>query len=178
MNSIGLTEEKHVIAYDDEGGGWAGRFLWTLDVIGHKNWSYLNGGLIAWHKRGSPYKPLRSPLAKPVQRTFSIDRTPIIDIKELMNLLGDQNLQIWDARSEAEFTGATVYTEKAGHIPGAINCDWTKMMDFKRNQRIHTDALIKLENLGISARKKYYHSLSISSSIWFYVYAWQNIRIH
>ena len=152
INSIGLTEEKHVIAYDDEGGGWAGRFLWTLDVIGHKNWSYLNGGLIAWHNEGYPVTPDK-PLVSPVQRTFSINRTPIIDIKELMTLLGDQDLQIWDARSEAEFNGTTVYTEKAGHIPGAINCDWTKMMDFKRNQRIHIDALVKLENLGISANK-------------------------
>jgi 3-mercaptopyruvate sulfurtransferase SseA len=54
------------------------------------------------------------PLVNPVQRTFSINRTPIIDIKELMTLLGDQDLQIWDARSEAEFNGTTVYTEKQG----------------------------------------------------------------
>ncbi len=152
MNSIGLTEDKHVIAYDDEGGGWAGRFLWTLDVIGHNNWSYLNGGFIAWHNEGYPVTSKKS-LADPIQRNFAIDRAPMIDIKELMDLIGDQNLQIWDARSEAEFTGKTVYTEKAGHIPGAINCDWASMMDFQRNQRIRVDALLKLKSLGISAEK-------------------------
>ena len=45
---IGYAPEKHIVAYDDEGGGWAGRFIWTLDVIGHTETSYLNGGLIAW----------------------------------------------------------------------------------------------------------------------------------
>ena len=38
---------QHIIVYDDEGGGWAGRFIWTLDVIGHTNYSYLNGGIHA-----------------------------------------------------------------------------------------------------------------------------------
>jgi thiosulfate/3-mercaptopyruvate sulfurtransferase len=36
-----LTANKHIVVYDDEGGGWAGRFIWTLDIIGHKNYSYL-----------------------------------------------------------------------------------------------------------------------------------------
>ena len=33
---LGLTPDTHIVVYDDEGGGWAGRFLWTLDVIGHQ----------------------------------------------------------------------------------------------------------------------------------------------
>ena len=48
FSRIGLKKDSHVIAYDDEGGGWAGRFLWTLEVIQHFNYSYLNGGLISW----------------------------------------------------------------------------------------------------------------------------------
>jgi len=152
MNSIGLTEEKHVVAYDDEGGGWAGRFLWTLDVIGHKNWSYLNGGLIAWHNEGLPTTD-EVPVVTETQRSFTINRAPIVDIAEIMSSLKNQDLQIWDARSEAEFTGATLFAEKGGHIPGAINCDWTNMMDFKRNQRIRSDALEALENLGLSSKK-------------------------
>ena len=35
FSRIGLTADTHVIAYDDEGGGWAGRLIWTLEVIGH-----------------------------------------------------------------------------------------------------------------------------------------------
>src|SRR6478609_11935693 len=40
---LGLTPDTHVVVYDDEGGGWAGRMIWTLDAIGHKHYSYLNG---------------------------------------------------------------------------------------------------------------------------------------
>ena len=43
MQRIGLTKDSHVVVYDDEGGGWAGRFIWLLDEIGHQEYSYLNG---------------------------------------------------------------------------------------------------------------------------------------
>ena len=48
MSAIGLTPDKWVVVYDDEGGGWAGRFIWLLDAIGHSKYSYLNGGIHGW----------------------------------------------------------------------------------------------------------------------------------
>lgn len=150
--SIGLTEDKHVIAYDDEGGGWAGRFIWTLDVIGHKNWSYLNGGLIAWHNEGHP-TTTDVPTTQAIEREINIDRSPIIEADEIMACLDSGNLQIWDARSAAEYSGEKILAAKGGHIPGAVHCEWTSMMDFKRNQRIHEDALERLAALGINPNK-------------------------
>ena len=41
LSSIGLTGDHHVVAYDDEGGGKAGRLLWTLDMLGHVGASLL-----------------------------------------------------------------------------------------------------------------------------------------
>ena len=54
FSEVGLTPDKHVISYDDEGGGWAGRLIWTLDVLGHRNYSYLNGGIHSWLAAGLP----------------------------------------------------------------------------------------------------------------------------
>src|SRR5262245_12047468 len=31
FSQVGLKPDSWVIAYDDEGGGWAGRLIWTLD---------------------------------------------------------------------------------------------------------------------------------------------------
>src|SRR3990172_8339562 len=52
LSSIGMTARSHVVAYDDEGGAKACRLLWTLDVIGHRGASLLNGGLQAWVGEG------------------------------------------------------------------------------------------------------------------------------
>ena len=54
FSSIGLRDNLRIIAYDDEGGGWAGRLIWTLDVLGHSKSSLLNGGIIAWRGEGFP----------------------------------------------------------------------------------------------------------------------------
>ncbi len=152
VNSIGLTDDKHVVVYDDEGGGWAGRFIWTLDVIGHKNWSYLNGGLIAWHNEGFPTTS-EVPEPKSIERNVTIDRTPVIEAEEIMAQLDSGNLQIWDARTPEEYSGERGVAERNGHIPGAINCNWISMMDFKRNQRILDDAKERLAELGIHSDK-------------------------
>ena len=152
FSSIGLTDDHHVVIYDDEGGGWAGRFAWTLDVIGHKNWSYLNGGLIAWHNEGFP-TTTDVPESKSIERDVTIDHTPIIEAEEIMAHLDSGDLQVWDARTPEEYRGERGLAERNGHIPGAINCDWTSMMDFKRNQRILEDAEDRLAALGIHSNK-------------------------
>lgn len=48
FSELGHREDAVYVVYDDEGGGWAGRFIWLLDVIGHKRYHYLNGGIQAW----------------------------------------------------------------------------------------------------------------------------------
>ena len=52
LSSLGLTADKHVIVYDDEGGGKASRLIYTLHAIGHTKTSLLNGGLISWANEG------------------------------------------------------------------------------------------------------------------------------
>ena len=54
FSAIGIGDETHVVAYDDEGGGRAARLLWTLEVAGHTRFSLLNGGLHAWANEGHP----------------------------------------------------------------------------------------------------------------------------
>jgi thiosulfate/3-mercaptopyruvate sulfurtransferase len=151
---IGLTNDKHVVVYDDEGGGWAGRFIWTLDVIDHTNWSYLNGGLVAWHNEGHPTTD-EVPAPNAIERGVTINRDPIIETEEIIAYLETapqtrNELQIWDARSLAEYSGEKVMADKGGHIPGATHCDWTSMMDIRDNMRIRKDALEFLASLGIT----------------------------
>ncbi len=48
FSELGHHKDAVYVVYDDEGGGWAGRFIWLLDVIGHPHYHYLNGGIQAW----------------------------------------------------------------------------------------------------------------------------------
>lgn len=135
FSRLGLTAERPVVTYDDEGGGWAGRLIWTLDMVGHQHHAYLNGGLHAWVNEGHPTE------AEPAQPTPSnfqaqIDPRHRATAEELMSELGDPALAIWDARSAAEYRGERQAAARVGHIPGAINLDWIELMDRQRNLRL------------------------------------------
>ena len=151
LSGIGLTPDTHVVAYDDEGGGKAGRLLWTLDVGGHKNYSLLNGGLIAWANEGHQ---LVSGQESAVASTYQYTRTDqgICDKQYILDHLGDPAVKLLDCRSVAEYTGAKKFAARGGHIPGAVNMDWLLTMDQNNNLCLKddNDLIGLLEERGIN----------------------------
>lgn len=154
FSAVGLQPEQHVIVYDDEGGGWAGRLIWTLDVLGHQHYSYLDGGLPAWLGEGRPVQASVN-IGKRSDYHVTIDRSVIAEADDIMARLGDTNLAIWDARSSVEYEGIKVLAERGGHIPGAVNLDWLELMDRERNLRLIDLANLqnRLNQLGLTADK-------------------------
>jgi thiosulfate/3-mercaptopyruvate sulfurtransferase len=144
FSRIGYTPDKHIVVYDDEGGGWAGRFIWLLDVIGHTRYSYLNGGLYAWYKEQRPLTA-EIVLPQPTRVAVSIDPEPTASLNDVLNALGDASIAIWDARSPEEYAGLRTGSARSGHIPGAINLDWVECMD--------RDNLLKLQPLDLLRRR-------------------------
>ena len=149
FGQIGYQKDKHIVVYDDEGGGWAGRFIWMLDVIGHTRYSYLNGGLHAWVKEGHPSEKIISqPEATSVSLT--IDNSVTADSHYILRNLNNPHINIWDARSPEEYSGEQVMAMKGGHIPGAINFEWTQAMQPERNYRIREGLHSTLSALGLN----------------------------
>ncbi len=149
FSSLGLTPETHVVVYDDEGGAWAGRMIWTLDVIGHKNYSYINGGLLAWKDDGLPLQTEANQRTT-VEQQITINTTPIAEIDDILPHLGEPDFAIWDARGPQEYSGEKVLAAKGGHIPGAINVEFTQLMDRQRGSRIREDAREFLAAQGLN----------------------------
>ncbi len=153
FGELGHNPNAVYVVYDDEGGGWAGRFIWLLDVIGHGRYHYLDGGLHAWLGEGLPVDG-DIPAAKggPVALTLHDEPTATRDY--LQSRLGAADLAIWDARGPLEYSGEKVLAAKAGHIPGAVNFEWTAGMDKERQLRIRRDMPQILAGLGITPDKE------------------------
>ncbi len=155
LSALGLTKDTHVVAYDDEGGGRACRFLWTLDVIGHKHFSLLNGGLHAWANEGHQ---VTSEIYYPAKTTYKaeIHSGPIADRQYILDHLHNDRIAILDTRSPQEYAGIKVFAARGGHIPGAINIEWTEAMDKGRNMRLKPDNELRelLETRGITPDKE------------------------
>lgn len=149
---IGYRRDRKIVVLDDEGGGWAGRFAWTLDVIGHRSWCYLDGGLHAWQAAGLPLST-QTPALAPSDASLDIDPTPVAEADDLLQRLDDPELLIWDCRSPEEYTGQKITAARNGHIPGAINLDWLELMDPQRHLRLVSNLAERLAEHGIVASR-------------------------
>ena len=152
FSELGLTPDARVVAYDDEGGGWAGRLLWTLELIGHSRYSYLNGGIHAWRQEGlatesTPNEPRLSDYEAEIRHP-----EVSIDAEGIQERLNDRNFAVWDARSRAEYDGEKGQNKHLGHIPGAVNLDWLDVMDRDNALRIrdYAELVTELEALGLT----------------------------
>lgn len=156
FSNLGLTLDKHVVVYDDEGGGWAGRLIWALDMIGHSRYSYLNGGIHAWLQAGLTTNRGEEAAIKSDYTVAELDHSFELTKEQIVQRLGQQDFAIWDARSEKEYSGEKIISTRGGHIPGAVNYEWTRGMDTDRGLRIKdlSDFNELLNSLGLTEDKE------------------------
>ena len=154
LSYLGLTPDTHVVAYDDEGGGWAGRLLWTLEAVGHPHYSYINGGIHAWRGAGLATESAGNESAGS-DYTLTMNPQAIAELEDILPRLGDAGFAVWDARSAEEYQGLRSGSVRAGHIPGAINIDWLELIDRHNDTRLVDLQQLqqRLNELGLSADK-------------------------
>ncbi|MGB1580964.1 MAG: sulfurtransferase [Nevskiales bacterium] len=155
LSGIGFTAEKHVVAYDRNGGGQAGRLLYTLDAIGHTAGSLLDGGLQAW---AAAELPLETGAANPEPSQYQAQYVGnnAVDKDYILSRLGSDDVAILDCRSPAEYHGQDVRSARGGHIPGAINFNWTDAFDPNKPPSLRDleELRREFETQGITADKE------------------------
>lgn len=140
---LGLTPERRVVAYDEEGNGRAGRLLWTLAVLGHEPVSLLNGGIHAWDAAGGSLEAqLRHPSRSDYPARF-VNPAAMADKAYILERLGHADVALLDTRTPAEFAGLDQRAARSGHIPGAVNLNWTDAMDPQRQFRLQPDPVLR-----------------------------------
>lgn len=155
FSALGLAPGMHVVAYDDEGGAKACRLLWTLDVIGHAHFSLLNGGLRAWL---AGRHPASNTPARPGASRYRAARSggALADKDYILAHLADSQVKLLDARTPGEYRGTDKRAQRGGHIPGAVNMDWTEALDMQNSGRLKpADALrARLDEIGVTPDKE------------------------
>jgi len=156
LQRLGINNDTHVVAYDDEGGGCAGRFLWTFDYVGGKHFSLLNGGIHAWLDEKCPVQADLSRAKGKGNFTAAVNDKVVADYQYILSRLEDENVALLDARSAEEFDGRKKFSAKAGHIPGAVNLDWILLMDQSRKLRLKKaeELRLMLGSLEVTAQKE------------------------
>ncbi len=117
----GISQDTHVIAYDDGRGPFASRLWWMLHWVGHSHQSVLDGGFTQWTQLGYPRDTVTP---SPAQGDFQakVNQHLTVTAEEVRATLGSGDWGMVDCRSAHRFAGhADPMDQPAGHIPGAAN---------------------------------------------------------
>jgi thiosulfate/3-mercaptopyruvate sulfurtransferase len=142
MSSIGIGDQHLVVAYDAHPASqFATRLWWALKYYGHDKVVVLNGGIPKWQRENLPLNTsipnypysTFTPVLQPELRANAID---------VLNLLGQPDVVLIDARDQGQYSGQTVRRpSRRGHIPGALNIPREELMDpttgtFRSNEEL------------------------------------------
>lgn len=141
IDRLQLSTQQHVVVYDDEGGAWAGRMIWTLHCAGFYNTSLLNGGIHAWLAAGLPTTDQQPDLAAMPKGDFRVNLADVeqfrVQYAELAALVAKQAVQVWDCRTEQEYTGLRLAARRGGHIAGAKWYEWSTAINRQDHLKLH-----------------------------------------
>ncbi|ANF83026.1 thiosulfate sulfurtransferase [Acinetobacter sp. NCu2D-2] len=155
---LNISPEHHVVAYDDEGGAWAGRLLWNLHCLGFENTSLLNGGIHAWLAAGLPTS-MEQQKSAAVDNLVSVNLAAKnqfhIDYDALREQVEQGQIQVWDCRTEDEYTGLRLAARRGGHIPGARHFEWSTALNRQNHLKLHPlqRTQQRLEQLGFDLKQ-------------------------
>ena len=120
----GIDDDTQIVAYDAQGGQFAGRLWWLARWLGHATVALLDGGWHVWLAKTG-----LSSTEPPAPRTGRFTaRAPLVaalSADDVLQSLRGRDRLVLDARTEERFRGDVEPVDPvAGHIPGAWNRPW------------------------------------------------------
>jgi thiosulfate/3-mercaptopyruvate sulfurtransferase len=126
LETLGVGERGRIVLYGETLP--VTRLFFTLDYLGlGERVSVLDGGLVAWRAAAGPVTAEPTPV--PVRTTLSLTPRPevVADAHWVEARRRDSLVVLLDSRTKEEFEGTRLEEAVArpGHIPGAVNLNWT-----------------------------------------------------
>jgi thiosulfate/3-mercaptopyruvate sulfurtransferase len=146
MSQAGIVRDEPIVAYDDEHGVFAARFLVTAMFYGHSRWHLLNGDYSAWCRLYDTVTEI--PRVEPIDYDVVVptDR-PMLDADGVQAAIEDADAVLVDTRSPEEFA--------EGHIDEAVNIDWRELVEPEtRGLKPPEDLMPLLASFGITPDKR------------------------
>ena len=135
LSNMGLFNTEFVVFYDNISGPSAARGVWLSFYFSHLNPSILDGGMEDWKAEGLEIEKETNGFSHSTLATTANSEV-LADVKMVKSLVmhgSDRKYALLDCRSEQEYKGGVVRALKRGHIPGAINIDWSLNIDKDNN---------------------------------------------
>jgi len=160
LRRIGLERDKPVVVYTGTGPfkGWGDgleqtMLAYTLARFGLRRVYLLDGGLDKWKAEGRPLTQ-QFPEVEPSTFTVEVQSDYYIERDELKSLKDEDGVILLDARPAPVYQGQGPWM-KPGHIPGAVNLPWKKLMHQDNPRLLKPDDELKAiaEEVGAVSEK-------------------------
>ncbi|HTB77214.1 MAG TPA: sulfurtransferase [Polyangiaceae bacterium] len=143
MGELGIGDDALVVAYDDYDHIFAGRLAWALRYYGHDAVRVLDGGWARWLAEGRPTSadvPPFDPAVFTARPRPSLRRTA----GEVAGVLGRPDVVLIDARPADQYAGVVTAAARAGHIPGAVNVPYARLVDATTGRFLPSEDLARV----------------------------------
>ncbi|MFB6123202.1 MAG: sulfurtransferase [Haloferacaceae archaeon] len=125
LSEAGVAPDDDVVAYDDEHGVFAARFLVTALLYGHppERLHLLDGDFSAWSREHETSRETPTVEATEYEASrLAASASPLVDYETVRDAL-DGDAVVVDTREPWEY--------EEGHLPGAVQLDWRELVDEK-----------------------------------------------
>jgi thiosulfate/3-mercaptopyruvate sulfurtransferase len=135
LSNLGVSEDSHVVIYDDKNGSnAAARAWWMLKSFGLNNVQVLDGGFQAAEKEGLEFSSGEENFEKSNLIKKENWLLPISSLEVVENELINHSSTVIDVRDAYRYKGESEPIDLvAGHIPGAINIPFSENLDENGN---------------------------------------------
>ncbi len=131
VERLGISNDDHVVVYDNSGMQTSPRVWWTLRAFGHRRVSVLDGGMRKWLAEDRPVAA-DTPTVTATRYTARLDATMIRSMQDIRGNIESRSEQVLDARSAGRFAGTEPEPRpqcRPGHIPGSLNLPSVTLVD-------------------------------------------------
>ncbi|WP_223608468.1 sulfurtransferase [Chryseobacterium sp. OSA05B] len=135
LSNLGVSEDAHVVIYDDKNGAnAAARAWWMLKSFGLQNVQVLDGGFQAAEKNGLEFSSGEETFEKSSVIKKEDWLLPVKALETIENELLSHSSTVVDVRDAYRYNGESEPIDLvAGHIPGAINIPFSENLDENGN---------------------------------------------
>jgi len=156
ISLLGINNNDHLVIYDMYGMFSAARIWFMFKAFGHEKVSILNGGFPAWIDSNGEISNQINNL-EPTNYKANLNKSLIVNYKEVLDNLLNNKYQIIDARSPDRFSGNSEEPRpgmKSGHIPKSKNLYFNDLIDPSTKKFIKEKEIENLiKKLGIDIKK-------------------------
>ena len=125
----GWSPGRVLVAYDDAGGAIASRLWWLMKYFGHDCAALLDGGIEAWQRAGFKLERGDTVVTRAIPLNLVAEEGLALSTQALEQALQQSGIVLADARAGERYNGEVEPIDtKAGHVPGAVNYPYSRVL--------------------------------------------------